>query len=99
MKLTTPEAVGLFGKMRAEFLQDEEPEYYQELEISGKLMEHLREIDEKAKKLYEIEVQKMLAIMEESPDWKSKSEKEKAAYREIILSTCIDDVCNELIWV
>ena len=98
-KLTIPEAVGLFGKMRAEYLRDEKAEHYEELQNSGKLTEHLREIDEKAQKLYEIEVQKMLAIMEESPDWASKSEKEKERYRETIRDVCVDIVCNDLIWV
>lgn len=99
MKLTTPEAVGRFGKMRAEFLRDEEPERYEELQNSGKLTEHLREIDEKAQKLYENEVQKMLSIMEESSDWASKSKKEKESYRETIRDVCIDIVCNDLIWL
>ncbi|MBE6897917.1 MAG: TnpV protein [Ruminococcaceae bacterium] len=98
-KLTTPEAVGLFGKMRVEYLRDEEMERYEELQNSGKLTEHMREVDEKAQKLYEVEVQKMLAIMEESPDWVSKSEKEKERYRETIRGVCIDIVCNDLIWV
>ena len=99
MKLTTPEAVGLFGKMCAEYLRDEDSERYEELQNSGKLTEHLREIDEKAQKLYEIEVQKMIAIMEESPEWVSKSEKEKERYKETIRDVCVDIVCNDLIWV
>ena len=70
-----------------------------ELQNSGKLMGHLRNIEEKAEAAYQMAYQKLLHIMEGSSDWPNKSEKEKEGYRKIIRECALEDVCNDWIWV
>ena len=98
-KLETPQAIGFWGNRRVEYLKDEKPEFYMELQNSGKLMGHLRNIEEKAEAAYQMAYQKLLHIMEGSSDWPNKSEKEKEGYRKIIRECALEDVCNEWIWV
>ncbi len=98
-KLETPLVIGFWGKRRVEYLKDEKPQFYEELQNSGRLMEHLRDIEEKAEASYQIAYQKLLHIMESGDGWKGKSEKEKESCRKIIRECALEDTCNDWIWV
>ncbi len=97
--LPVPQTMGYFAKQRAEYLRDVEPQQYAELFKCGRLMEHLRDIEEKAKLCYQEEVQKLYRIMELDPKWDCMSEEEKELRRGCAKEAARDIACNEWIWV
>ena len=76
-----------------------EPQQYADLFKCGKLMEHLRDIEEKAQVCYQAEVQKLYRIMELDPKWDCMSEEEKELRRGCAKEAARDIACNEWIWV
>ncbi len=57
-ELVTPETVGRYGMMRAEFLYDEKPGTYSVMGMNNTLLPHLKEVNETAEEMRERMIRK-----------------------------------------
>lgn len=99
MDIEEPIHIGMWGRMRQQYLEEHRPGLYARLMLSGKLAEHLERVDQDARERMEVLVRQMAEA--EGVDEKMKAEDQMGwvgamnniAYRarEIILSEMINN--------
>ena len=97
LEMKTPSTLGKYGRMRERYLREERPVLYNRLILSGKIAEHLTEIDRTAnRRLEQImpELKKSMGLTEELKaqdpmKWAGLMNNAKSKVEEMILEELI----------
>ena len=90
--------LGYWGRQRRKYLKQERPGIYAELLLTGKIFDHLTEIDETAEYRRKELTQSMTVNFGITEDLKTKSPLEWAARMNELDATVREIICNELIF-
>lgn len=97
--LTLPEepTVGYWGELRRKFLREHHPGIYTGMLLSGKLWDHLTEIDAQAEQMMETIIKQMKANEGVTEDLKANNQMEWVRRMENIHARAREVVLNDLI--
>ena len=93
---TTERAIGKYGRMRKTYLQKHKRGLYSALLLSGKLMEHLADMEEEAQEQIETIISEMLKL-KPTPD-KATNQMDWVGYMNNLHMTAEEIVTRELIF-